>query len=30
MTGGVGARGGGGGDRGCGEHGVNVVVDWNH
>ena len=20
----------GGGDRGCGVHGVNVAVDWNH
>ena len=31
----MGARGGGGGgggvgDRGCGVHGVNVAVDWNH
>ena len=23
-------RGGGGRDRGCGVHGVNVAVDWNH
>ena len=30
MTGGVGARGVGVGDRGCGVHGVNVAVDWNH
>ena len=22
--------GGGGGDRGCGVHGANVAVDWNH
>ena len=26
----VGARGVGVGDRGCGVHGVNVAVDWNH
>ena len=26
----VGVRGVGVGDRGCGVHGVNVAVDWNH
>ena len=25
-----GGGGGGEGDRGCGVHGVNVAVDWNH
>ena len=28
--GGVGARGVGVGDVGCGVHGVNVAVDWNY
>ena len=30
AMGGAGARGVGVGDRGCGVHGVNVAVDWNH